>query len=172
MFIVPSTSYDPFNRAPRKSEKYPDMAKMKNISQQVVDFYSNYLTADLDRLDELYASNISFKDPLHELYGIDKLKQYFVASKRGLMTCRFDFSDVKETDSTIWMEWVMRYSHRKLKGGKPLTLHGSTVLKLDEAQNRIVRHCDYYDLGEMLYEQLPVLGSLVRTLRRKVAESL
>jgi hypothetical protein len=143
---------------------------MDDVQNRVVAFYSDYLNADLSQLSSIYAPSVTFIDPLHEVYGLEKLHRYFESSKNGLTKCHFDFTDTCQAGNTLWLEWVMRYSHRKLKNGRPLTLHGSSMLTLEN--DLVVKQRDYYDLGEMLYEQIPLLGRLIKSLRRNVVEAV
>jgi hypothetical protein len=39
-----------------------------------------------------------------------------------------------------------------------------------DAQGLIVLHRDYWDAAEELYEKLPVVGALMRWLRRRAAQ--
>jgi len=145
---------------------------MNDLTTKVIDFYSNYMSAELSSLAQIYATQIKFQDPLLTLHGIDQLTRYFEHSKQGLKSCSFDFSEVSEAGNAVWLEWVMRFSHGKLQGGRPLVLRGSSLLKLNEAEDRVIYHRDYYDVGEMLYEHLPLLGAVVRSVRRKAVEGV
>ena len=46
------------------------------------------------------------------------------------------------------------------------TIEGSSYLQLN-AQGLITLHRDYWDAAQELYEKLPVLGSLMRWLKRR-----
>ena len=50
--------------------------------------------------------------------------------------------------------------------GEAQTVHGSSHLHL-AADGRIAIHRDYWDAAEELYEKLPVLGALMRWLKRR-----
>ena len=47
-------------------------------------------------------------------------------------------------------------------------MRGGSHLRFD-AQGRIALHRDYWDAAEELYEKLPVLGALMRWLKRQRA---
>jgi hypothetical protein len=49
-----------------------------------------------------------------------------------------------------------------------LTIRGGTHLHFDAA-GRVVLHRDYWDAAEELYEKLPLLGTLMRWLKRRAA---
>ena len=57
----------------------------------------------------------------------------------------------------------------QLEGGQPLTIRGAShiVVCEDQARWRVAVHRDYWDAAEELYEKLPVLGSLMRWLKRR-----
>ena len=48
-------------------------------------------------------------------------------------------------------------------------MRGASHLVLDP-QGLIVLHRDYWDAAEELYEKLPVVGALMRWLRRRAAQ--
>ncbi len=61
----------------------------------------------------------------------------------------------------------MTFSHPRLRGSAPVTVEGATRLEFDET-GKVCLHRDYFDLGAMLYEQLPLLGSVVRTIKGRL----
>ena len=69
--------------------------------------------------------------------------------------------------STAFVTWTMRFAHAQLRGGKPILVDG--VSQLDIAGDKIVRQRDYYDMGAMIYENVPLLGFVVAGLRRRMA---
>jgi hypothetical protein len=56
----------------------------------------------------------------------------------------------------------MDVRHRRLG---EVRLPGASHLRYDRL---ITAHRDYFDAGAMLYERLPLLGPLVRAVRRRV----
>jgi hypothetical protein len=46
-------------------------------------------------------------------------------------------------------------------------LNGVTELRFTDG--KVQSHYDHYDLGAMLYEHLPVMGSLIKLVKSKVA---
>ena len=41
----------------------------------------------------------------------------------------------------------------------------SGISRLTIAEGRVLHHRDYFDAGELLYENLPLLGSAIRLVR-------
>ena len=54
----------------------------------------NQLDKDhLDLLEEMYAPDVAFRDPVHELKGLPALRDYYGRLYQGVVSCRFDFED-------------------------------------------------------------------------------
>ncbi|HSC66058.1 MAG TPA: nuclear transport factor 2 family protein [Cellvibrio sp.] len=140
-----------------------------NLPQAVRELYLQFDPAILDKLTEVYADNIQFVDPLHTLSGIAAMRGYFAATMNGLDECRFEFHRSLEQleQGEAVLLWTMHYRHRKLAGGKPLSLAGSSHLRFAE---KVYYHRDYYDAGAMLYEQVPLLGGIIRHIKQQVGQ--
>ncbi|WP_421271089.1 nuclear transport factor 2 family protein [Aeromonas taiwanensis] len=122
---------------------------------------------ELHRLPEIYASEVLFTDPAHRIEGLAALTDYFAALYQRLAYCRFVITSQLQQGRQAWLGWTMTFSHPRLRGGAPVTVEGATRLEFDEA-GKVCLHRDYFDLGAMLYEQLPLLGPVVRTLKGRL----
>lgn len=140
---------------------------MMNLSTAVRELYSAFTPAMLRALPDVYAEDIHFVDPLHSVHGLDHLQEYFEATMEGLEECRFDIHHCM--DSTQQGEavlfWTMHYRHRKLNGGSPLSLPGTSHIRYSD---RVFYHRDYYDAGAMIYEHIPLVGSVIRHIKTRV----
>ncbi len=58
---------------------------------------------------------------------------------------------------------------KKEEDKEEYVVEGEGVSVMELKSNRIVFQRDYYDLGEMVYERVPLLGRLVRKLRERLA---
>jgi hypothetical protein len=135
----------------------------------VKDFYRDFGGADLRQLYDLYASDAEFVDPVHAISGVDAMLDYFSAGRQGLISCSFDYQVEISTQETFALEWEMHFAHRRLNGANPILVKGCSLMALDAPSGLIKRHVDYYDLGEMLYENVPALGYVVKKVKRKLA---
>jgi len=141
------------------------------LMRQVLTLYERFDPALIAALDQIYHTDVVFEDPVHRVQGVIELRRYFSRLVRGLDECRFEFTDVLEQSgsdgepSQAVLLWIMHYRHPKLRGGKLLTLAGSSHLKYSD---RVLYHRDYFDVGAMLYEQLPLLGGIIRAIKRRL----
>jgi len=44
-------------------------------------------------LESVYANDIVFKDPIHEIHGLDKLSAYFIKLYQNTNDCQFEVSN-------------------------------------------------------------------------------
>jgi len=130
--------------------------------------------ADLDagnlhRLGELYADEVHFTDPLHEVIGLKALQDYFAALYANVEQLDFEFIGFDHVrDGEGYLRWVMSYRHPNLKRGQLISLEGCSLLRWN-AEGKVERHRDFFDAGALLYEHVPLLGMLIRWLQRRLA---
>jgi hypothetical protein len=67
------------------------------------------------------------------------------------------------------MTWVFLFRQARL-GPTEQCIHGCTHFHFG-ADGRVTRHRDYWDAAEELYEKLPLVGALMRLLRRRASVS-
>lgn len=129
------------------------------------DYFRVLHESDLSQLREVYDEKIVFKDPVHEIRGLVELEDYFTTMCADLSDCRFEYLDELIGDRTAYIKWKMHFKHPKL-GNRLISVRGVSHLVIGD---KIEYHEDFYDMGAMLYEQLPVLGNLTRWLRLRLA---
>ncbi|WP_020209626.1 nuclear transport factor 2 family protein [Gilvimarinus chinensis] len=146
------------------------MNAKKTLIERLMDHYKTFNTESVNDIAALYHENTVFIDPVTQIEGRESLQAYFTSMAEGLKTCRFEFEQVitqqQEGVYHTCLTWVMTFIHPKLNSGAPVSVPG--VSYLQHSADAIYRHRDYYDLGAMLYEKIPVLGTLVSHLRKRL----
>lgn len=128
----------------------------------------NQLNKDnLHLLDEIYTPDVTFRDPVHALDGLPALCDYYRRLYDGVVSCRFEFeAEVMESQQGM-LVWIMRFQHTRFRAGQVLELRGVSHLRfLDDG--RVHCHRDYFDMGEFIYERVPVLGSVIRAIKNRL----
>tara|TARA_B110000881_G_scaffold93131_1_gene81693 strand:- start:1081 stop:1554 length:474 start_codon:yes stop_codon:yes gene_type:complete len=144
------------------ASKYP--AWLDNF----VDLYQRLSTSNLKLLKNTYHENIVFVDPIHRVEGFDPLYLYFENLYQNLSSCTFVIDNVILQDSSAAIYWTMTYQHAKLNKGESVTIFGNSYIKGED--DKVIYHRDYLDLGAMLYEQLPLLGRIIRFIKSRLAK--
>jgi len=114
---------------------------------------------------EVYAPDARFEDPAHLIEGREALAAYFERLNRNLRRARFDFHRDLRGDGEAALTWTMTL---ELKVGprKPVVVPGASWLTYDE--RLVTSQRDHFDLGALVYEQVPLLGSIVKAMRRSM----
>lgn len=129
-------------------------------------FYKDFSVDDLDDLGSIYTQDVQFIDPVHEINGLLGLKRYFRNQASNLASCQFHYLSEMVGESQAFIRWEMEFSHPKINGGKTMRLPGMSEVHFS---HRVFYQQDSYDLGAMVYEQLPVLGWIVRKVKKRLA---
>ena len=148
------------------------MTNQKLIEKSLDKFKSLYDSLDRntlsrDLLAEVYSEDIVFEDSLHKVEGLDALYDYFVKMYENVQSIQFEWQDTALNESGGFIRWVMTFRHPRLKKGMGIEVVGVSFLK--SRDGKIVEHRDFFDAGEMLYEQVPAPGAVIRTLKKRVA---
>lgn len=117
-------------------------------------------------LVEVYDENLLFQDSFHLIESRDDFLHYCSELYQNLSSCDFDFHDQWISEGQAMLTWVMTYSHPKLNRGKPISVKGSSHIRFNE---KVYFHQDYFDGGALLYEHIPVLGSIIKQLKKRMA---
>ena len=146
-------------------------AQIAHAHAVVQKFKSLYLAMNVDTISEaslrdVYAEDIRFMDPFHSISGLPDLTEYFRGLYENVGYVHFDFTEQLVLPEKAMLTWQMTYNHPKLNRGKAIRVEGCTHLGM---ATRIYHHRDYFDAGQMLYEQIPLLRSAVGHLKKRMS---
>ena len=130
--------------------------------------YQRLSTDNLALLETIYDQDIHFVDPIHELRGFELLSTYFSGLYENLSQCDFEVNHFIQQGNEASLFWKMTYQHTKLNKGQPVIVFGTSHIKAKNG--KVIYHRDFLDLGAMLYEQLPVLGKIIKLIKQKAAK--
>ena len=134
--------------------------------RRIVALFEGLAPADLPRLPEIYTPNARFKDPFNEVQGVAAITRIFEHMFEALEAPRFVIRDVIVQGDECFLSWDFVFRMKRFSGAEQV-IRGATHLQL-AADGRIAVHRDYWDAAEELYEKLPVVGALMRWLKRRV----
>lgn len=141
-------------------------APPQTAARRLAQFYETLTPAALADLGQLYAPDARFKDPFNEVVGIDAIRRIFEHMFTTTEAPRFVVTEAIEQGGQAMLGWEFRFALR----GRALTVRGVTHLRFD-ADGRVALHRDYWDAAEELYEKLPLIGAMMRGLRRRLSAS-
>lgn len=123
------------------------------------------LTPDtVNALAGLLSENAVFSDPFNRVTGRAVFLRIFEDMYGRLEDVSFEVHQLAETEQGGFIYWTFR-GDSKLTG--LLRIEGISRVVLD-SEGRVTLHADYWD-ASVLLERLPLLGRVIRRIRRKLA---
>ncbi len=134
----------------------------------IVTFFEQLSPAAVAAMDRIYAPDARFKDPFSEVQGLAPIRRIFQHMFETLDAPRFVVTARVVQGSQCFLTWDFLFRFRSLQPDVTQTVRGASHLVLD-GQGLITLHRDYWDAAEELYEKLPVVGSLMRWLKKRAS---
>ena len=135
---------------------------------RVVQLFESLAPEDLaaaGRLAGVYHPQARFKDPFNEVQGLAAIAAIFDQMFKSLAAPRFVVISLVAAGDEAFLTWNFNFQ-RPGKAAAVLTIHGASHLHFG-ADGRVLSHRDYWDAAEELYEKLPLIGVLMRWLKRR-----
>lgn len=139
---------------------------MEKIIEQFCSHYQNFSQADVSKLGGIYSCNATFQDPLHRIEGLANIAAYFSHTMANVNHCKFQIEDTLAANQQAFITWTMTFSHPRLNSGNDIKLAGSSHLKIEN--DAIYFHRDYFDMGQMIYEQIPLLRAVIKSIKKRM----
>jgi len=134
----------------------------------LIRFYQELSPESIARFPEFYGINAYFKDPFNEVRDVAAIQRIFSHMFRQVAEPRFTVTERVVDAADAMLVWEFHYRIRHWARAEAQVMRGVSHLKFD-ADGQVVFHRDYWDTAEELYIKLPVLGLLMRGLRRALA---
>lgn len=107
---------------------------------------------------------IHFKDPFNDFTGLDRFRRLLVKTRADVENPIFSVTHRAWSGEVLFLRWTFsgRVSHLGA-----WDVEGMSELRFDD-QGRVLVHIDYWDASTSFYSHIPVLGWLIRMIRRKL----
>lgn len=135
---------------------------------ELIRFYQELTPESVGRFADFYSSDAYFKDPFNEVHGIAAIRKIFSHMYQQVADPKFEVSETIVAENGVMLVWVLNFRIRTWGKGGMQVMRGVSHLRFDQ-DGRVNYHRDYWDTAEELYMKLPVLGSLMRGLRKVLA---
>lgn len=135
---------------------------------QKIDKVFNGLNKDTMHLvDEFYQVDAHFEDPMGRHIGIEEIRKYYINLYKNVESIRFDFSNFICLHKDCSATWAMHVKAAGLNGGEVVSVSGNSVFKFDES-GKVIYQRDYFDMGEFIYERIPILKNIILFIKSKL----
>jgi steroid Delta-isomerase len=142
------------------------MATADDRLARVIACYERLTPDNVAQIEALYADGASFKDPFNEVRGRRAIRKIFEHMFRQVHAPRFVVHEAMAQGDTAFLTWTLHY-RRKPGTAVEQSIRGCTELRFD-ADGKVLLHRDYWDAAEELYERLPLLGTVLRAIKRRL----
>lgn len=132
---------------------------------RLVDAYERLTPERLPELLALYDDTAAFKDPFNDVRGRAAIGRIFRQMFEELREPRFTVQVAASEGEHAFLTWELHFMRA---AGRPMVVRGASHIRYSPA-GLVEAHRDYWDAAEELYAKLPVLGLLMRALRRRLA---
>lgn len=140
-------------------------ASRTTLAQTIAAFES--LTPDsIVGLERIYAPEARFIDPFNDVQGLAQVQAVFRHMFETLEQPRFVVTGQVVDGDQCFLLWDFHFRFRSFRRDTAQTLAGTSHLRFDSL-GRITLHQDYWDAAHGLYQKMPVVGALMRWLRRR-----
>ena len=140
------------------------------ISQEVVTSYIAFLEGmtpeSLERFSEVFAADARFCDPFNDVRGIDSVRRVFEQMFEQLEDHGFKVLDHAAAGNRAYLNWEFRCTRRGKSQG--FVIEGMSTVDFNE-DGKAIAHIDHYDAASQVYESIPLLGAVLRVLRRRIS---
>ncbi len=133
---------------------------------RVVDFFETLSPSSLHRIGDIYAVDARFTDPFNEVQGTSAIARVFEHMFATTEAPRFAVMDTLGDDAQGFVTWTFHFRSVGF-GARDWTIRGASHLAFDQ-HGRIHVHRDYWDAAQEFYERWPLLGALLRAIKRRI----
>ena len=131
---------------------------------RLVAFFETIAPDTVGQLASVYTDDVYFKDPFNEVRGLPAVSRIFAHMFTQVDAPRFVVTGRVLQGDQAFLTWDFLFRMKRFSD-EVQCIRGATHLKF-AADGRANFHRDYWDAAEELYEKLPLLGSMMRGLKR------
>lgn len=142
------------------------MALPEQTLKTLIAAYESLRPQSIDALLACYAENARFRDPFNDVVGRRAIGAVFAHMFETVEKPSFRVSGRFDSADAVVLRWEFGFHSARLGGAQAIT--GLSTLRFD-SDGLVVEHLDYWDASGNLYEKLPLIGGLLRWLRRSLA---
>lgn len=136
------------------------------VAERYVTLFEHLSPDNLDDFDALIADDIHFRDPFSDVSGRGKFKQVLRAMYEDVDNPKFTVLNRAWDGNQLFLKWQFDARIKRLSQN-PWQVIGMTEIHFAE-DNRIAAHLDHWDAAGQFYTHMPLLGGILRWLRRRI----
>jgi hypothetical protein len=138
----------------------------RQATQNLATFFETLSPQSVSQLPTIYDAQARFKDPFNEVQGLPEIERIFQHMYVALEQPHFVITGQLVDGQQAFLTWEFRFRFKRFDTTTLQTVRGGSHVVFNE-QGLVTLHRDYWDAAEELYEKLPVLGGVMRWLKKR-----
>jgi hypothetical protein len=118
------------------------------------------------QLHTVYDAKARFKDPFNEVQGLAEIERIFQHMYVALDQPHFVVTGQVVDGPQAFLTWEFRFRFKRFDTTTLQAVRGASHVVFNE-QGLVTLHRDYWDAAEELYEKLPLVGGVMRWLKKR-----
>ena len=133
---------------------------------RLVSYFQTISPQSVADLGQYYAASAYFKDPFNEVKDCQAIMVIFDHMFQALHDPRFVVTNRVVQGDQCFLTWEFHFRFKTFRPDQAQVILGASHLVFSD-QGLVTFHRDYWDAAEELYEKIPVLGSLIRWIKKR-----
>ena len=129
-------------------------------------FFETLSPQSVAQLHTIYDAQARFKDPFNEVQGLPEIERIFQHMYVALDQPHFVVTGQVVDGAQAFLTWEFRFRFKRFDTTTMQAVRGASHVVFND-QGLVTMHRDYWDAAEELYEKLPVLGGVMRWLKKR-----
>jgi hypothetical protein len=129
-------------------------------------FFETLSPQSVAQLHTIYDAQARFKDPFNEVQGLPEIERIFRHMYVALDQPHFVVTGQVVDGAQAFLTWEFRFRFKRFDTTTLQAVRGGSHVVFNE-QGLVTMHRDYWDAAEELYEKLPVVGGVMRWLKKR-----
>jgi len=137
-------------------------SSMKHLSEltRLVNFFETLGCETLDQVEELFAENVVFVNPMGRLLGREAMWQRLHNLCRKYPQFKFIVSDFHGDKQRGFLRWQMSYEYR----GSEHEINGMSYVSFDEEQKVLLQE-DFWDASQAIFSEVSSLNLILQRVK-------
>ena len=132
--------------------------------EKLIQFFESISQENIGDIKQIYTEDVFFKDPFNEVNGIQHVITIFDHMFHQLDQPRFVVTTHVSQGDQAFLTWDFLFKMRRFNRTEQC-IRGASHIRF-AGDGRVCYHRDYWDVAEELYEKLPLIGSVMRGLKK------
>jgi hypothetical protein len=138
----------------------------RQATENLAAFFETLSPQSVAQLHTIYDAQARFKDPFNEVQGLPEIEKIFRHMYVALEQPHFVVTGQVVDGTQAFLTWEFRFRFKRFDTTTLQAVRGASHVVFNE-QGLVTVHRDYWDAAEELYEKLPVLGGVMRWLKKR-----